>query len=77
MGNQSNSEKIIEEEKTQNIEQETKEKNEKEKIQKISLNMKPLKIVILGDSKVGKTNFIRKSMNEPFQLEYTQTIGKK
>ena len=77
MGNQSNSEKIIEEEKTQNIEQETKEKNEKEKIQKISLNMKPLKIAILGDSKVGKTNFIRKSMNEPFQLEYTQTIGKK
>ena len=59
MGNQSNSEKIIEEEKTQNIEQKTKEKNEKEKIQKISLNMKPLKIAILGDSKVGKTNFIR------------------
>ena len=77
MGNQSNSEKTIEEEKIQNIEQETKEKNEKEKIQKISLNIKPLKIVILGDSKVGKTNFIRKSMNEPFQLEYTQTIGKK
>ena len=77
MGNQSNSEKTIEEEKIQNIEQETKEKNEKEKIQKISLNMKPLKIAILGDSKVGKTNFIRKSMNEPFQLEYTQTIGKK
>ena len=39
--------------------------------------MKPLKIAILGDAKVGKTNFIRKSMNEPFQLEYTQTIGKK
>ena len=77
MGNQSNSEKTIEEEKIQNIEQETKEKNEKEKIQKISLNMKPLKIAILGDSKVGKTNFIRKSMNEPFQLEYNQTIGKK
>ena len=34
MGNQSNSEKTIEEEKIQNIEQETKEKNEKEKIQK-------------------------------------------
>ena len=77
MGNQSNSEKTIEEEKIQNIEQETKEKNEKEKIQKISLNMKPLKIAILGDAKVGKTNFIRKSMNEPFQLEYNQTIGKK
>ena len=39
--------------------------------------MEPLKIVILGDSKVGKTNFIRKSMNEPFQLEYLPTIGKK
>jgi predicted GTPase len=77
MGNQSNSEKTIEEEKIQNIEQETKEKNEKEKIQKISLNMKPLKIAILGDAKVGKTNFIRKSMNEPFQLEYLPTIGKK
>ena len=60
MGNQSNSEKTIEEEKIQNIEQETKEKNEKEKIQKImSLDMECMKIVILGDSKVGKTNFIR------------------
>ena len=35
--------------------------------------MECMKIVILGDSKVGKTNFIRKLSNKPFQLEYTQT----
>ena len=39
--------------------------------------MEPLKIVILGDSKVGKTNFIRKLSNKPFQLMNIQTIGKK
>ncbi len=73
MQNHLNSEK--QQRKTiQNIEQETSEKNEKEKIQKIiSLDIDPLKIVILGDSKVGKTNFIRKLSNKPFQLEYTQT----
>ena len=43
----------------------------------MSLDMECMKIVILDDSKVGKTNFIRKLSNKSFQLEYTQTLDKK
>jgi len=41
--------------------------------QKVLLNKT---IIILGDSKVGKTSFVRRYTNDLYQENYTETIGK-
>lgn len=36
--------------------------------------MKEYKVLVMGDSGVGKTTFIRKLMNQPFRHEYYETF---
>jgi len=39
------------------------------------MNIQVSKIIILGDSKVGKTTFVKRLLNQNLNHEYVQTLG--